>query len=168
MPDRWFYLRDKRRHGPITVAKLKQMAKEGWLVAEDLVWCEELPDWTPASKIPGLFSKPRSKRPQEVITDTQPSQGGSMPGRFSLSPAYGNLLAWFALMSVIAYGVITECRSTVLCAMGGWSLFCFVIHLREVSSLRRPHKQRLRDALRKKQEEAAQPKYYEEPDHFFW
>ena len=91
-----------------------------------------------------------------------------MSGTTGLLPEYGNLLAWATLMTVITYGAITDSRLTVLLAMGGWSLFCFVIHLREVSSLRRLHKQRLRDALRKKQEEAAQPKYYEEPDHFFW
>lgn len=111
MPDRWFYLRDKQRHGPITAAGLQQMTKEGRLVADDLVWCEELPDWTHASTIPGLFSTPRSRRPPEAITDTQPSRGGSMPRRYPFSLAHGNPLVWLALMAAIIYGVITGSRS---------------------------------------------------------
>ncbi len=135
MPDRWFYLRDKQRHGPITAAGLQQMTKEGRLVADDLVWCEELPDWTRASTIPGLFSTPRSRRLPEAITDTQPSRGGSMPGRYPFPLAHGNLVVWLALMAAIIYGVITGSRSTVFWAIGGWSLFCFVFYLREVSGL---------------------------------
>ena len=91
-----------------------------------------------------------------------------MAGIPVLSPAYGNLLAWLTLMSVIIFGVVTESRVTVLLAMGGWGVFCLVIHLLEVDRLRRPHRQRLRDALKKKREDDARPRYYEEPDHFFW
>lgn len=89
MPDRWFYLRNKQRHGPVTAAKLKQMAKEGWLVEEDLVWCEELPDWVPASKIRGLFSTPLSKRLPEVITGVQskPAVARQTPSEKAATPA---------------------------------------------------------------------------------
>lgn len=89
MPDRWFYLRNKQRHGPVTSAKLKQMAKEGWLVEDDLVWCEELPDWVPASTIRGLFSTPLSKRLPEVITGVQskPPVAPPTPSEKAATPA---------------------------------------------------------------------------------
>lgn len=56
MSDNWHFLRGKEADGPVTFARLKSMAREGWLQRDDLVWHSELKGWTPAAQVPGLFS----------------------------------------------------------------------------------------------------------------
>ena len=64
-PDGWFYARRGQQHGPagrqgpVSLERLKKLARKGWLTADDLVWNRDLPDWLPAAKVPGLFSRRR-------------------------------------------------------------------------------------------------------------
>lgn len=52
---KWFYTRGEKRFGPVDSAKLKTLAADGKLAADDLIWKEEMPDWVPASQLRGLF-----------------------------------------------------------------------------------------------------------------
>ncbi len=61
----WFYARRDQQHGPagrqgpVSLERLKKLARKGWLTADDLVWNRDLPDWLPAADVPGLFSRRR-------------------------------------------------------------------------------------------------------------
>ncbi|MEY3032911.1 MAG: hypothetical protein RLZZ622_1386 [Planctomycetota bacterium] len=61
----WFYARRGQEHGPagrqgpVSLVRLKKLARKGWLTAEDLVWHRDLPDWLPAAELPGLFNRRR-------------------------------------------------------------------------------------------------------------
>ncbi len=61
----WFYARQGRRQGPagrqgpVSLVRLKKLARKGWLTADDLVWHRDLPDWIAASDLPGLFNRRR-------------------------------------------------------------------------------------------------------------
>lgn len=64
-PDGWFYARRGQQHGPagrqgpVSLDRLKKLARKGWLTADDLVWNRDLPDWLPAAEVPGLLSRRR-------------------------------------------------------------------------------------------------------------
>lgn len=51
----WFIARNREQDGPFTAKRLRQMASQGWLTPNDLVWHPTLPAWTPAHAIDGLF-----------------------------------------------------------------------------------------------------------------
>jgi hypothetical protein len=51
----WYYAKGGRQHGPVPAEELMAMLKSGELdPANDLVWNAAMPDWRPASEIPGL------------------------------------------------------------------------------------------------------------------
>lgn len=51
----WFIARNREQDGPFSATRLRQMAKQGWLAPDDLVWHQSLPAWTPARQIEELF-----------------------------------------------------------------------------------------------------------------
>lgn len=56
MSKNWHYAKDGEKHGPITSAQLKELAKSGELAPDDLVWREDMKEWRKASTIKGLLS----------------------------------------------------------------------------------------------------------------
>jgi TM2 domain-containing membrane protein YozV len=56
MADDWYYAQNQERRGPVSFAKLKTIAADGWLRREDLVWHGGMTEWTTAEKVPGLFA----------------------------------------------------------------------------------------------------------------
>lgn len=56
MSKNWHYAKDGEKHGPITSAQLKELAKSGQLSPDDLVWREDMKEWRKASTIKGLLS----------------------------------------------------------------------------------------------------------------
>jgi hypothetical protein len=56
MASEWFYTRDHTSYGPVSSAQLQALARSGQLSPTDVVWLPGMAKWTPASKIPGLFS----------------------------------------------------------------------------------------------------------------
>ncbi|MFM7107884.1 MAG: GYF domain-containing protein [Planctomycetaceae bacterium] len=58
MADDWYYTQRNERQGPVSTAKLKSLAAEGWLTPTDLVRKEGMQNWVPASKVRGLFDSP--------------------------------------------------------------------------------------------------------------
>jgi hypothetical protein len=67
MTDNWHFLRGKEADGPVTFARLKSMAREGWLNSDDLVWQPGLSDWLPAGQVPGLFPSSISQLLQRAV-----------------------------------------------------------------------------------------------------
>jgi hypothetical protein len=52
----WYYAQNDEQLGPVTATALKEMAQQGRLRPEDLIWREGMQRWAPANKVRGLFS----------------------------------------------------------------------------------------------------------------
>jgi hypothetical protein len=79
MPDRaWYYASGGQQRGPVKTAQLKQLATAGELKPEDLVWCDGMANWSPASTVKGLFpgdSAPAADAsPARPMADTLPHE----------------------------------------------------------------------------------------------
>lgn len=71
---RWYYAVDDAHVGPVSATKFWQLADDGVIKADTLVWCTGYTDWVPAQTVDGLF---RSKKNR-----------GSDPGFVSSSPQH--------------------------------------------------------------------------------
>jgi TM2 domain-containing membrane protein YozV len=81
MADDWYYAQKQERHGPVSFAKIKTMAADGWLRREDLIWQAAMRDWTPANKVPGLFASSIGQILQDTIA------GVTIPAEVKLEEA---------------------------------------------------------------------------------
>lgn len=81
MADDWYYTQSNERKGPVTPAKLKAMADEGWLIPTDLVWKKGMPNWVPAEKVRGLFGNAIVQRLKEAVEGvvSQPADNDAKP-----------------------------------------------------------------------------------------
>ena len=80
MTDDWHFTRNKERQGPVAFGKLKEMAREGWLIRDDLVWHSGLKEWTPAAQVQGLFGTSVSQMFQQAISGNgEPKPAGNGP-----------------------------------------------------------------------------------------
>ena len=52
---RWYYAVDDNHVGPVSASRFWQLAEEGVIKADTLVWCTGYTDWVPAKTIDGLF-----------------------------------------------------------------------------------------------------------------
>lgn len=83
----WYYLRNGEKAGPITTQQLVTLARARKVVAEDLVWCEGLSEWTPASKIKGLLpaepppipASPQQSNGRDNANEAQPRAVNGVP-----------------------------------------------------------------------------------------
>jgi type IV pilus assembly protein PilA len=64
--EHWFYARDGTQLGPVSHAQLVEAIRSGECGPDDLVWHEGMPDWQPASTVPGLFPNPSPQPPAEA------------------------------------------------------------------------------------------------------
>ncbi len=62
----WYLLRDDKRYGPYTTEDLQQMSQEGNVLQSDLLWSEELGQWTPAAQASEMVA------PLSVFFETSP------------------------------------------------------------------------------------------------
>jgi len=53
--DRWLYLSQGARYGPVSDSRLKELADSKQLLPDDLVWMEGMVEWKPAKTLDGLF-----------------------------------------------------------------------------------------------------------------
>jgi hypothetical protein len=80
MADRaWYYASGGQQRGPVKTAQLKQMATAGDLKPDDLVWCDGMANWSPASTVKGLFSAdashPADASASPATAETLPHEG---------------------------------------------------------------------------------------------
>ena len=52
----WYYARNDQQFGPVSAAELKQLADDGKLSPNDLLWREGMDSWNTAINLRGLFS----------------------------------------------------------------------------------------------------------------
>ncbi len=91
----WYYTVNGDRQGPVSAAELKQLATDGTIGPDDLVWKEGMAEWAPAKNIKGLFapgaeSKPAAKpeaRKEEPKEDDGDAFAGMDKGSSKKRPA---------------------------------------------------------------------------------
>src|SRR5262249_4181555 len=54
-PEVWFYASGRQKLGPFGSRRLRQLAAEGVLQPDTMVWRQGTPRWLPARSAPGLF-----------------------------------------------------------------------------------------------------------------
>ncbi len=74
----WYYSKDNLQQGPVSSEQLRQLAAIGQLQPSDLVWKEEMSQWTEARRIKGLFP---------MQTAANPSLPPPVPADASFSPS---------------------------------------------------------------------------------
>lgn len=77
MSDQWFVHSNGEQIGPYTGEQLVQYAQEGSITAETMVWAEGMPEWAPASQVPGLIPEAPAPQPAAVA---QPAAAWAPPG----------------------------------------------------------------------------------------
>ncbi len=73
----WYYAKDGQQSGPVRFEQLSELAKNGGLSAQDLVWNSTMKDWTPAGQVQGIFSPASSAA--AVIPPSDPSNPYAAP-----------------------------------------------------------------------------------------
>ena len=70
MIERWYYARDGQRQGPVPKERLVDLAREGWLSPDDLVWTEGMSEWQPARSFDWLVGRPITRTVSELVDAT--------------------------------------------------------------------------------------------------
>jgi len=70
----WYYQQDGAEQGPITFDTLAEMAEEGGISRDTLVWKSGLPEWKPAGEVEGIFSSPPDV---DSMTDSPTEEGNN-------------------------------------------------------------------------------------------
>src|SRR5438132_7079367 len=77
---RWFYARDKKKHGPFTWQQCLTMVQMGTLHRDDMLLQEGEKKWVRAETVGELFPARQEPRPPEpAASQTQPVAKGKSP-----------------------------------------------------------------------------------------
>ena len=68
----WHYSKDDEKTGPVSSGDLRQLASDGTLLPDDMVWKEGWADWKPAKSIKGLFPQNAPPPPTPAKTRKAP------------------------------------------------------------------------------------------------
>jgi hypothetical protein len=79
----WFYSRNREQFGPASEEQLRELAASGDLRAVDLVWCEGMADWLPASRVRSLWTSAAPARTADIVPGFPPLTGPNAPNPLS-------------------------------------------------------------------------------------
>jgi hypothetical protein len=109
----YFYSTDgKARLGPVSSRQLKQLADEGVLARNALIWKEGLPDWIPADRLKGLFTTPAAEPPppahRQPAADTSAAAGYALeaPPAADSARSAGEQRTWWYMRDGVQTGPI--------------------------------------------------------------
>ncbi len=90
----WFYSKEGRRSGPVSLEELKALAQGGGLNPRlDLVWVQGMADWTVAGEVEGLFVRKAAPPPaQETLS--QDAGPYTTPRQDSAAELMGREVNW--------------------------------------------------------------------------
>ncbi len=95
----WFYIQNDERKGPIEESDFFQLARDGNLSPQDLVWNPSMgEEWKPASSVPKLFAVPPALPP--VPNGSTPS--GGTPNKILMERAVSSLSGNWAIAIGVA------------------------------------------------------------------
>lgn len=80
MSDKQYHYLDANRgqHGPVSEDELKQLARDGQITPQSLVWMSEWSDWRPAATLSDLFEDLPAQPPAMPSGAAQAAQAGSV------------------------------------------------------------------------------------------
>lgn len=143
MSQRWYYARDGRRQGPLPRERLVDLAREGWLSPDDLVWTEGMREWMPAGSFDWLWGGTIARTTKTVV------EAALHPGRRPRAPSRHPLVdrpplvdwehldprhlvatagAFLAALG-IAFTVIARSRLALGLTLGGIALAALGMHV---------------------------------------
>ena len=73
MNEQWYISRGQGEEGPVSSARLKQLASTGVLSADDLVWKEGMSQWVPARQVKQLFTSHSGAPPRPSLPPPLPT-----------------------------------------------------------------------------------------------
>ena len=90
----WFYAKNNERKGPVSASQLRSMVVSGEVAGSDLVWCEGMGNWIPASEVrdfdsPHIGVAGAGAIPEHSPQSPQVVQPGSSPGAPGTIPNVG-------------------------------------------------------------------------------
>jgi hypothetical protein len=143
----WYLARGgQERVGPLTSQQLRQMAANGQVSGNDLVWKEGMPNWVPASQVKGLlggsgpsqaFATQQAPAPAdypevtEAVEPTGPADYGAEdrgrrevgePWFYGFLERFAKIFMWVGLalvLLVFIYGIIQAVRAFDFSALLG-------------------------------------------------
>jgi uncharacterized protein DUF4339 len=98
----WYYARDGRTVGPVSAARLKELAASGVVTPADLVRPAGTDVWVPARAVKGLFPVPVARPATAAEVASAPAEGGFVSRPQARQPAYELIIA---LAAVVVIGV---------------------------------------------------------------
>jgi len=141
--ERWYYTRGGRRQGPVPRERLRDLARDGWLSPDDLVWTEGMQDWQPARSCDRLFERSISRTVSDLVDAAiHPGERAGSPAPHPLAErpplidwenlAPRHLLATagaFLAALGIAFTAIAHSRLALALTLGGLFLTALGMHV---------------------------------------
>ena len=87
----WYYTLNGQQTGPVDLEQLKGMVSGGQIQPNDMVWCEGMPSWQPASAVPelsGAAAQPGQPMPGQPVGYPAPGQAAGYPPGGAQIPQY--------------------------------------------------------------------------------
>lgn len=108
MRDDWYYIRESKPCGPLSLSELKELVDSGKVTASDLVWWGEITEWVKASLIESLFPRiDTSSLPSlpfiELMEDGSVDADQELPAELRAKAEHNSLQATFKLHKCQAY-----------------------------------------------------------------
>ncbi|HUG91485.1 MAG TPA: GYF domain-containing protein, partial [Planctomycetaceae bacterium] len=100
----WWYVRDDRECGPVSLAELRSFAAAGHLLPATLVWTEGWQQWGPAEQVPDLFL--RRGPHAEARADSQPEPTADRQGPEDEPPPTAPMAVASLVLGVSVVGCI--------------------------------------------------------------
>ena len=97
----WWYRKDGSETGPVDQAAVERLLAAGRLGADDVVWSDGMPQWTPARQVPGLLPAPTVRQGEGFVAASGAGGNGELPAGLCKSAA--NSRPWMLFVATIAF-----------------------------------------------------------------
>lgn len=75
MDEKWYYVKDGARQGPVSLGELQQLVSKGNITGQDYVWCRQFENWKRVKEVSELAAEPqRPASPTPNRSEEQSSQ----------------------------------------------------------------------------------------------
>jgi hypothetical protein len=127
----WYYVQGGQQQGPVSIEALRELAADGRLKANEIVWTEGMPNWQPAGQVSGLMLSVAGPPPLPPM-----AVGYASPAPYAQAPSLGDDPAARWLLPVgrsgwaIAAGYLGLLSLVVVPAP--LALICSIIAIRDI------------------------------------
>ncbi len=105
MARQWYYATGDEQHGPVSAAEMRQLAADGELGPDDLIWTDGMDDWVAARSVSGMsFAPPIADNGDDAISISSPRASAVRRRTRGKSRARGRFFAVGTFCKVAAIG----------------------------------------------------------------